>query len=584
MLGRCDVKVVLLCKGPGSDPDSFRPNRDDSQWWGRRDALVRCVSSFLYGASSPSIGSRELIFLFDDDMAKMSMKVEKGFTIVPTEHAVVSLWKKAAQNLNKTIREKGMECRIEVDLSMVNEENFSETSSGLPPGLDSKRQVLEFLQQKCSMEFLRSKGLNSNVDVVLRKTNKKALISLFYEWKRSSPKQEPIKLQDRIESTYSDLLQPNEKNDSMQPQIVAGTLHEMFEELPCFQCPESKNNTCNQNFQLCLFLGAVRDMSAEENKILQKVCTKLSVPLVGIRFGTVPEFTSKILSVLAFHHSQEHNILGMAIKRLLESKTGQSVGQKISWQPRLQRLSIVCTVPLSSTQISTQLMSRCRIHWCLVRIIVCTLWRSRLVSSNFSTFHSNELRLIFEDGLTVYLEEGRFVANLANKHQAAPCEYQILTALKESIDATSSPMKAEINKWSKKKLAHKILSEILKSSKLQSFFVLGISLKAPRDISHQFYLRGESTRTASRDIVVLLDIPKSAIQEEPPSKPRKIIRAFSHAAEKLKVPMILQSLVNSDTPDYEAATIIALQHFCYQNKIFLEEPKMKTSSKRKREG
>ena len=60
----CDfLRVVLFCKGKGADKDSYRPRSDEKQWWGRRDALARCVSSFLFGAQSKHGGKtkKELV-------------------------------------------------------------------------------------------------------------------------------------------------------------------------------------------------------------------------------------------------------------------------------------------------------------------------------------------------------------------------------------------------------------------------------------------------------------------------------------------------------------------------------------------
>ena len=126
-----------MCKGPGSDADSLRPNRDDSQWWGRRDALVRCISSFLF-SPWPEKGSRELVFVFDDDLAQMTIKVSENCNTIPTERMIISLWKRAAQKLNTKVEENGMECIVEIDPTF---QTASTSSSDLPSGLDSKRQV-----------------------------------------------------------------------------------------------------------------------------------------------------------------------------------------------------------------------------------------------------------------------------------------------------------------------------------------------------------------------------------------------------------------------------------------------------------
>jgi hypothetical protein len=565
----CDLRVVLLCKGPGADPNSFRPNRDDSQWWGRRDALVRCVSSFLFGPKS-NVGQRELLFLFDDDLARMSMRLSKTCRVVPTEKAVVSLWKKAAQKLNCEIEANGMICKIDLDLTTLSTgDGKGASSGGLPTGLDSKRQVLEYLQKYCPLEFLKTKGLNSNLDTILRKTNRKSLISIFNDWENSKDnKQKPsLNLEERIESMYTEILLKPNQNGPTQAQVVAGTLHEMFQEFPCFGLKDDDESS--SRFQLCLFLGAVRDMTSKENKILQNVCKKTKIALVGIRFGIVPEFTSKILSILAYHHSK--NAVGVTVERLLRSSTGQKLGEELSFKPQMYNLVVICTVPLPSTQISTDLKYRGRVHWCLVRIIVCTLWRSKLVSADLTISHSNSLHLIFDDGVTVYLKELEFVKYLAGKHQAAPCEYQILQALLERIKLSPSPER----EWSKKRVASKVIKGIMKaSSQPSATFFLGIDAQGCNHISQQFYTNEESHRSESRTVVTLLDIGGQRC-----TKPRKIERALFHAAEKSSAVVLKQTLVRAECEDYEAATIIALQHFCYQNRVFTE-PNQGTKRKR----
>eukprot|EP00980_Cylindrotheca_fusiformis_P005977 scaffold1278_cov191-Cylindrotheca_fusiformis.AAC.2 len=562
--GYCDLKVVLLCKGPGADPSSFRPNRDDSQWWGRRDALVRCVSSFLY-ASHPNHGSKELVFLFDEDLAEMTMKVSNDRIAVPTEQTIVSLWKKAAQNLNTQIEANGMLCCIQVDPRLA-----SKSSSIHPIGLDSKRQLLEYLQKECPIDFLRTKGLNSNSSVILRKTNKKTLVTVFNEWKKSSQNQSSNgKRDDQIEALYYKLLKASPKGQE-EAQVVAATLHEKFQEFPCFGLDNLQNSS--NRFSLVVFLGAVRDMSTNEHKILQNVCSRSQVPLVGVRFGIVPEFTSKILSILAFHHF--HNSIGTAIDRLIKSNTGQTLPQSLPCKEEVHNLAVICTVPLLSNKVSEHLKDRCRTHWGLVRIIVCTLWRSRLVSSDFSVSHSSTLHLVFDDGIAVHLNEGEFVSKLASKHQAAPSEHQILIALKEQIEALS----IEPETTSKNKAASRILSRLLGSLTENQSIILGIDPTGSNELSRKFYSEEDSCRSQSRNLIVMLDLDRT--KRPLTEKPRDMYRAFLKAAKKTDVPFLRQSLVGEKCQDYEASSIVALQHFCYQNRLFVEDVQPRKKRKR----
>ena len=567
---RCDLKVILLCNGRGADAASYRPNRDESQWWSRRDALVRCVSSFLFGPS-PSTGKKELTFLFDDDLARIHMTRDEKCTVIPTEQWILSLWKQAAQNLNETIHREGMICRIEFDLATtINNDNKKGWS--LPTGLDSKRQVLEYLQRHCSMDFLRSKGLNSNPDVILRKTNKKALMQVLHDWRKSLT-QDDQHSDDVIESIYSRFLQPPQNDDSNRSEgieIVAGTLHETCDEFPCFGL---QHDSLKKHLRVCLFLGAVRDMTAKENDILKRVCKRSSTPLVGIRFGSVPEFTSKILSVLAYHHS--HDIVGGSIQRLLRS---EKVDFPLS-PKQTSSLHVLCAVPLSTHQLTLDLKDRDRVHWCLVRVIVCALWRSRLVSSKALSFHSNSIHFVFSDGATIDLLEDEFVAHLASQHQAAPCEFQIINALKKKLKDVTPPEK----EWSRKKLATKILKNIISSSSLPIGVAVAIEPGKSRYLSERFYSSDPTSGAAGKAILTLLDIghePLGRVQ-----KASKMYKSFLSASKKLDIPLLHQSFIEGGCQDYEAATIIAIQHFCYQNRIFTKQKgaRKKVDKKRKYE-
>jgi hypothetical protein len=117
------IKVVLFANGIGSNPNTYRPDSDESQWWNRRDALVRCVTAFLFtGNSKPHNNnnnnnnytnnnnkngcSKELIILFDEDWSYFSMIYTSPSTqtsspqtiILPTERNVIQLWKYSSQN------------------------------------------------------------------------------------------------------------------------------------------------------------------------------------------------------------------------------------------------------------------------------------------------------------------------------------------------------------------------------------------------------------------------------------------------------------------------------------------------------
>ena len=51
-------------------------------------------------------------------------------------------------------------------------------------------------------------------------------------------------------------------------------------------------------------------------------------------------------------------------------------------------------------------------------------------------------------------------------------------------------------------------------------------------------------------------------------KPRKIYREILSTSRKIRIPTILQKIVTNICQDREAASIIAMQHMCYQNRVF----------------
>ena len=134
------VKVVLLANGIGSNPQTYRPNADESQWWNRRDALVRCVTAFFFCSTKKNknknnnnsnmishnhhsaCSNKELIILFDEDWSYFSMKCVSTTTtgttnskrhIPPSESTIIQLWKCSAQNPGIRIRynDLGLSCQ-----------------------------------------------------------------------------------------------------------------------------------------------------------------------------------------------------------------------------------------------------------------------------------------------------------------------------------------------------------------------------------------------------------------------------------------------------------------------------------------
>jgi len=550
----CLLKVVLFVKGRGSDASTYRPNRDESQWWNRRDALVRCVAALLLG---PTPEHRELVLLYDEDFSRMHMTYRQpestsvSGSLVPTEQAIVALWKRAAsQDNGEKVEVNGLTCQL-----VISQRNTAQVS-----GMDSKRDVLEYLQKKCSMAFLRQHGLNTSTAVLLRKTNKKALMSVWSAWKQQETSTELHGASpEALELTLKELLQPDSPEVK---QVVAGVLHESSEnELPCW----NKEPQMMLSMQLCLFLGAVRDMTSSENNCLQRLCSRVNIPLVKVRLGPVPEFTSKILTVTAIHHGQ--GILGPAVNALLSTDCTRKQQREIEALTNAAKpvpvLHFICLVPFVSSQLSTELSDRGRALWCLVRCTVTSLWRSRLVGHGGRNPLRNRMTLVFEDGNVLTLEQDELVKSLAEQHQAAPSEYQVLKALQDKVRAIGS---ASTIDWKPRALA--IVNRLLVDSLPKPQHVLRVTQgdTSNLDLSRAFYtIDQENTGSIETNQCawVLLSIgPSSSTPLD------RMERCILRACRKLKLSVVERPVLASSCQDQGAATITMLQHFCYQNRLF----------------
>jgi hypothetical protein len=742
------VRVVLLCSGRGGDRAAFRPAADESQWWGRRDALVRCVAAFLFGPTGGGGGmggtttagadyctaTRELVLLFDDDLARIHMmRADDGNASggVPTEQTVIQLWKRAAQQLQRPVLGGGIRCTIFLDpadarivataaaaasyggpsSSSTTNQHHANYPSGdkngtnhtsnnrstppppkkgtnqhvLPVGMDTKRQVLEYLQEHCSIDFLRTQGLNSKSDVILRKTNRKALVQVWHKWVEEGGQQgrrgpaavppppqgvegedddhpsrtdssaaaitapgetqqqeqqqqrQRRRLDERLASIYRDMLLQRPSHVPSDATTVAGTLHETGQEFPCFargpleKGPKSdKEGSQQRPLYLCLFLGAVRDMTGRENQLLEEVCLDAAIPRLAVRFGTVPEFTSKILSLLAFHHA--NGVVGPSIRRLLFLQQQHSAAPPPT--PLLQRqqdnpapttnkgthLSVVCAVPISSRNVSIDLTKRDRVHWCVVRVIVSTLWRSRVASQSgrdggprrhawpsppppaAAVRHTNSLHLVFADGAAVHLDEATFVGRLASQHRSAPCEHQVLAALLQALaeqrarpeeesmgssgnTAPTTPSDSGVDRAGRD-LARQVIREAIQSSPVPVTCTIGLHGDAANGVTTRFYESppphdAEGGRP-DQGVLLIMDIPPNGgdngdghpQQQQPPPQPvRRIYCDLLSASRAGGVPTTLEQAIvagraGAPVQDWEAASIVALQHFCYQNRVF----------------
>ncbi|KDO35657.1 hypothetical protein SPRG_18819 [Saprolegnia parasitica CBS 223.65] len=528
------VKVVLLCKGRGGDAASYQPHRDESQWWNRRDALVRCVSAFLHGPSSAYCTSRELVLVHDEDWARMH--VTKG-DATPSEFNVVNAWRETAQHAKASSASSAVACKlVQSALSIAGADTVA--------AMESKREVLEHLQKHCDMDFLRGHRLNSKPDVVLRKTNKQALLRVWDEWTATHGTTAASK-KDVVNAIFHDMLQPR---DASIKRVIAATLHESSDaELPCFNTDLAP--TDDPSLQIVLFLGAVRDMTPTENNILQQLCATQNISLTGVRLGAVPEFTSKILSVIAYH--QARGVLGPALERAcaVETEAPPAKRQKTTAEATSVpvHMHVVAAVPMASSGVSTDLGSRSQALWAMVRLLVVTLWRSRIASSGEVPL-TTALTFVFEDAVALTLKQDELVTALAEQHQAAPCEYQILRALCQYLAAATPDADVAT-----------MASRLVEGSTM----AIDVSNAAAERGLYEAFYTTEAIASAGDAMRLLVLVPLAPTHAGHDA----VVAACAHGG----VPLVSQSLLPSPemvpVHDAEAATVTMLQHLLYQQRL-----------------
>lgn len=348
------------------------------------------------------------------------------------------------------------------------------------------------------MEFLRRWHLNSSDEAILRKVNRKRLSDAWKNWIYISCRNKKLGEDEggdnkscnnsSIRDSFLQILKPvqhssnsihnnnmpdNQTNKRKHassdeiPKTIALFLHEDCpDELPCFGLKQ--RHITRSPDRIYVFLGAVRDITNEEYQSLDAACNNLNIPLVGCNLGRTAEFTSKIISAMICHHN--HGVLGGAVARswkngvkygnlgitqiIAAEKPTDSVQDHTKSSNRNSGVFVmhaVSMVPIKSSELSTDVSKRSFALWCIVRLCVCTLWRSRLASSVNENCNSgqlmNVLSIVFQDGLVLRLEQNDLVKSLADKHQAAPSEYQILNALCEKRDSIHSSCSSKFVNW-----------------------------------------------------------------------------------------------------------------------------------------
>jgi len=473
-----------------------------------------------------------------------------GITLpqIPTEAGLIKAWKRATKKASTSgsatsecwfeLPPRQLRCNVPSQLDKDNNSRMLTNLTEQPfPVLSifceeelkslSKRQVLMELQaameaiQNSSnslqgeiINFLRKWRLNSSTDVVLRKTNHDTLIHAYLDFFSSvlklkndvlpESKQQNLydasdKDENKMHATLCHILLSDIENLREQSSSIVIYLHETCElELPVFGILSHQKRLTStvvhgnaQVKHIYIILGAVRDITKWEYGMVEKACGTVNIPLVGCHLGPVVEFTSKIISAIAFHSyvgllnaavlnllqkAQKNPDQLMGIRQMLREEDGNGKLSKFKWTADSgisllkekerkveQFMHVICFMPFTSQALTCELSKRDFNMWNTVRVCVCTLWRSRMASSSSKTGSlgirnersedksvittkqeskvnntlfklNNSLTLVFQDGYIMTLKQGDLVNSLAEKHHAAPSEHQILKALCERRD------------------------------------------------------------------------------------------------------------------------------------------------------
>jgi hypothetical protein len=454
------------------------------------------------------------------------------------------------------------------------------------------------------------------METLMRKTNRTKLLDVKKEWEREYGKKRKVDTPPTpaaddhhssntsagpLEFIIQKILQPE---SSQIDKVIAATLHESSQnELPCWD-DDDDNSDLRYPYavQVCFFLGAVRDMHKIENRALRRVCDGIAVPLLRIRLGPVAEFTSKILTVLAYHDAN-NRLLPACLRLLLRSQEKTSSSSLVCTDTNSHShspatftglvLHFICEVPASSGDVSTRLDDRKHWIWCMVRCIVTSLWRSRLASgkgnsnapdqTSDTTVLQNRLSFLFQDGVTLTLDQWDLVTEMAEQHQAAPSEYQILFAVRQKLDGL---MQAEPSKSLYPKSASELLHDLFfdrvvrkvhhpsiwidfsgKSTPSENDFYKAI----PNGINAANTLTRLTTETSK---LIAIAIPFSrngdihAVTASTNSSILLDIQKCCRDKSTSKWSIVGgQKLVDVDCIDQEAVTITMLQHLAYQERL-----------------
>ncbi|CAK9067142.1 Uncharacterized protein SCF082_LOCUS34038, partial [Durusdinium trenchii] len=295
-----------------------------------------------------------------------------------------------------------------------------------------RREMLEQLQRRMDLDFLRSHGLNKSLERLLKSLSKAQVLAAWEAAQIAQADGRPPRPKRRKTRPADALLATVKAQLARLPKdATVAILHEECQaDLDLF---DLERPSASLPTAVLFVLGAVRDMLSSELHAVEAAAAELNLKLVRVRLGATPEFSSKVVRCLA-----AADLHGLVLPAVAKAVATQGL-RELPEAPPLDFTVLHCC-ELPSSALCEDGTPRGRLLT-LLQLCVCTLWRSKISSALSSEGDAAEtcrrtvphLRILFRDGVTLAVGS-KFVEGMSSSHRAAPTERQLLDALRERLE------------------------------------------------------------------------------------------------------------------------------------------------------
>lgn len=459
------VSFVLAVEGR-CDATKFRPEMDETQWWGRRDALARITAAMVAHGAGANANIANLVFVFDEDGGILRMRwpefAEHMGDVPPTEKLLVTAWRNAAQRSRSDgVTSGGCDGRAENGDDDALQISW-DPAARIVQGTGFSSRVRDAIGQIVAG---KSEEARSRVGVLVLHEDARYGLNIFPQ----------------TDGNGKDKNDDGDDDDDNKHKRKRKRLREL----------------------VCV-LGAVRDLRRTEEEAVRRACAHLGMRCCAANLGRTAEFTSKIVMALILHNL--NGALGVAADALIaEHSSGDDANKdtfrKLSpvreggwtWngsttfeRDKYRKSKSESTKkilnsshrgqqqeadrhPPSRAEGSSSVTRRGHLHSVLfldsvtssslstspkarsslviaVHVAVTSLWRSRVTSETTKQNHKQQkqkqdpasafgnellpmLSIVFADGVVTTFDRDALLSYMAEHHMAAPTEFQVLSAM-----------------------------------------------------------------------------------------------------------------------------------------------------------